>query len=86
MGLPITLLTGQLVKLKVMAIVFLVPTLIESIKRHCAWTYISGGCQMTLLLQFKRKNKAKLIWGGGPRSIKLPSLFAFLYQKLEPSA
>lgn len=27
---------------------------------------------MTLLQQFKCKNKAKLICGGGPRSIKLP--------------
>lgn len=82
----ITFLTAQLVKLKVMAVVFFISSRIESIKQHCGCPYISGGCQMTLLRQFKRKNKAKLIWGSGPRSIKLPPLFAFLYQKLEPSA
>lgn len=72
MVVPVTLLIGQLVKVKVLAVVFCTSTLIESIKQHCACTYISGGCQMTLLRQFKCKNKAKLICGGGPRSIKLP--------------
>lgn len=82
----IPFLTAQLVKLEVMAVVFFISSRIESIKQHCGCPYISGGCQMTLLRQFQRKNKAKLIWGSGPRSIKLPPLFAFLYQKLEPSA
>lgn len=85
-AVPDTLPTGQLVKLKVMAVVFFIPTPVESIRQHCAWMYISGGCEMRPLRQFKRKNKAKLIWGSGRRSIKLPPLFAFLYQKLEPSA
>lgn len=83
-GASYTSRAGQLVKLKVMAVVFLLSALIESIKQHCACTYVSGGCQMMLLRQFKCKNKAKHICGGGPCSIKLPLCLPFSIKSPNP--